>query len=168
MTEKQRLFLDYLLPIMSKTRESVSIGSIAHKYKKETGIEFDYLEIDQILNLYDYTYFVKHDKTVDYVKIIPEVKEYVDEFGTLSAYLLNEYEKDSAEQKKNDTFNELQSDHLLLQNEKLIHQQTIREQESIIRDYAQKNGFFQMLRNYWWLLSIIFILGGFVYKLLFT
>ncbi len=72
-----------------------SLSSLAHTYKKETGIEFNYKELDHFLELYDYEYFVKHDK-IDYIKIDPEYKEIIDEHGSLSKYRTLEKEQELA------------------------------------------------------------------------
>ena len=87
MTEKHLLFLDYLLPILSKCSDGEFIGSIAHKYEKEFCISFDTDEIDHFESLYEYKYFTFPYSFNRTAKITPETKEIIDTYGSLIKYL---------------------------------------------------------------------------------
>lgn len=53
---------------------------------------------------------------------------------------------------------------LKLQNENLLYVQTIRDQEKRIRNLDEHNKFFELVKNYWWLLSGLFALGVVIAK----
>jgi hypothetical protein len=60
----------------------------------------------------------------------------------------------------------LSNRNLELQNENLAFQQTIREQEARIRAYDEQNKLAELLKNYWWILGIIYTLGVFTLKII--
>ncbi len=167
MTEKHLKFLDYILPLLSEDGGMTSLSSLAHIYKKETGIEFNYKELDHFLELYDYEYFVKHDK-IDYIKIDPEYKEIIDEHGSLSKYRTLEKEQELALINEQNELILLQKEHLSLQNENLKYQETIREQEARIRTLTEHKTIIDVFKAYWWLLGAGIIIGAYIYRIFFT
>jgi hypothetical protein len=103
MTEKHLLFLDYLLPILSKRPDGGFIDDIAHDYKKVCGISFDTDEIDHFESLYEYKYFTfPYSYLNRTAKITPETKENIDNYGSLSKYLNIVDESKAIEQAKLD------------------------------------------------------------------
>jgi len=77
-------------------------------------------------------------------------------------------ENEKREKTKNDRneFMTLQKENLELQNENLKYNQTIRDQEARIRDLEEKNKTFELIKHYWWLLTLFFALGVFLAKIL--
>jgi len=110
MTEKHLLFLDYLLPILSKTRDGDFIDDIAYEYEKKSGISFDNTEVSHFESLYEYQYFTFPYSTNRTAKITPETKEIIDSYGSLSKYLNIVAESNTIEQVKIDTKEQLETD----------------------------------------------------------
>ena len=99
MNQKHLLFLDYLLPRLSKCPDGEFIDSIAYEYEKESGISFDTDEIDHFESLYEYQYFTfPYSNLNRTAKITPETKEKIDHYGSLSKYLNNVNESSAIEQ----------------------------------------------------------------------
>ncbi len=69
-------------------------------------------------------------------------------------------------QNRNEELLLLQKKNLELQNENLMYAQTIRDKENVIRELEAKNKFFELLKNYWWLFTILFSIGIFIGKVL--
>ncbi|MEB2774615.1 hypothetical protein SYJ56_04815 [Algoriphagus sp. D3-2-R+10] len=93
------------------------------------------------------------------IKMNDYTKEFLTEGGFTAKYneILEESRIESEKTK-------LEIENLKLQNENLKYQQTIRDQEKTIRDLVEQNGFFQLLKNYWWLIVTAFALGGIIGK----
>lgn len=77
-----------------------------------------------------------------------------------------EYDKAAAKIIADTSFQELQKKNIELQNENLAYQQTIREQEARLRSLDEQNKFVEVLKNYWWLITGAFALGGAIAKFL--
>ena len=76
------------------------------------------------------------------------------------------YEEAVQKSKADSALADLQKSNFELQNENLAYQQTIREQEARIRVYDEQNKLIELLKNYWWLLGIIYALGLFTIRLI--
>lgn len=60
----------------------------------------------------------------------------------------------------------LESDLKNLQKESLLHKQTIRDQESRIRDLKEELKFMSLIKHYWWFIGACLVLGYTVRELL--
>lgn len=76
------------------------------------------------------------------------------------------FEEAAQNNKADSALADLQKHNLELQNENLGYQRTIREQEARIRAYDEQNKLIELLKNYWWLLGIIYALGLFTIRLI--
>jgi hypothetical protein len=98
MTEKELKFMDYLMPKLSETYPNhLSVSCINDYYKEETGINIDYREINILVDNYDGEYFDKITP-MGHVRITPKWKKIIDQYGSLSDFLINE-----GHQKQNQT-----------------------------------------------------------------
>ncbi len=159
--EKHLHFLDYLLPILSKSPDGAFIDDIAYDYNKEYGISFDTDEIDHFESLYEYQYFTfPYSDLNRTAKIRPETKEIIKTYGSLSKYLDIIEESKAKEQAKLDNKEQLETEVLKLQKENFEYSQTIRNQEARIRNLEEQNKFIELLKGYWWLLLICIGIGA--------
>jgi len=111
MNQKHLLFLDYLLPRLSKCPDGEFIDSIAYEYEKESGISFDTDEIDHFESLYEYQYFTfPYSNLNRTAKITPETKEIIKTYGSLSKHFDIIAESKAQEQAKIDTKEQLDTE----------------------------------------------------------
>lgn len=87
MIEKDLKFLDFILPRLCKVYETGdTLNSLSYDYKKETGIDIPYEEIQPFEDLYNGVYF-DVITNVGLIVITPEYKSIIDNYGSLSEYL---------------------------------------------------------------------------------
>ncbi len=89
MIKKEHLaFLDFMLPILNEKYPNHGIlDYLADNFKDESGIDMDYKEIEYFQKLYDGDYFetiTNHGQ----VKISLKGKQIIDNYGSLSQYLI--------------------------------------------------------------------------------
>lgn len=93
MTEKELKFMDYLMPKLSeKYPDHLSVSCVNDDYKEETGINIDWREINILVDACNGKYFVKTTPN-RHVRITPEWKEIIGQYGSLSEFLSDEKSK---------------------------------------------------------------------------
>jgi hypothetical protein len=126
MTNKELIFLDFILPILKdKYPDYFSVSDLNSMYKNQTGIDFGYRELSMFVDKYENIYFEKVSK-MRHLRILTDWIDILDNYDTLSKYLDFEDQKMKKEDEKQKEIEsldkkvrELTIKNLELQNRKL-------------------------------------------------
>lgn len=102
MNKNHLRFLDFALVELSKAYpDGYAIHSLANEFKKKTNEQIEYEEQTYIEELYQHKYFEQIGTSFS-VNILPEIKEVIDNYGSLSNYL-NEKSNDQLSEDRIDS-----------------------------------------------------------------
>lgn len=153
--------LEYIISEPVKWHNPIEIQNL---FMKSVPIEkvkyiFDYMAVNQQPEPASFRRDI-HNNCWE-IKMNGYTQEFLNEGGFTSHYhaMIEEYENEEEKKK-------LEKEKLLLETENLKYKQTIRDQENRIRNLTEQNSIFQLIKNYWWLIALLFSVGVILGKLI--
>ncbi|WP_163517944.1 hypothetical protein [Gelidibacter japonicus] len=170
ITDKDIEKLDWILDRLIEYKSNVSSNDLHNKgfyddYKdNQAKIDSDFDNLKLIFKKLGVGFQVP-TKDGDFIGYDDTVLDFKNTHKSFSNYFQELHDsklKEEVEKLKIDNRQELKDKIDQLNYESLKHKETIREQEDRIRDLTERLTFINLLKAYWWVISIGFTIGGII------